>query len=79
MGVMAVGRMLRHGVNEGTITWLGVGYAHDVDCDCFAVVIMTDDRTNAPSSPDWLIWHWGNHDCSSGSVGQTRWNLRIIR
>ena len=26
-------------------------------------------------SPAWLIWHWGNHDCPSGSVGQTRWSL----
>ena len=42
---------------------------------CFAVVIMTDARFNPPSSRGWLIWHWGNHDCPSGSVGQTRWNL----
>ena len=36
---------------------------------------MTNDRNNAPSSPEWLIWLWGNHDCPCGSVDQTRWNL----
>ena len=30
---------------------------------CFAVVIMTDDRT----SSEWLIWHWGNQ-CGSDPV-----------
>ena len=41
----------------------------------FVVVIMTAARLNPPSLRGWLIWHWGNHDCPSGSVGQTRWNL----
>ena len=38
---------------------------------CFAVIVMTDDIT----SSEWLIIHWGNHDCPSGRVGQTQWNL----
>ena len=33
------------------------------------------DRIKPPSSPGWPLWHWGNHDCPSGSTGQTRWNL----
>ena len=33
MGVLAVGRVLHRDVNEGTITWLDVEYARDVDCD----------------------------------------------
>ena len=35
MGMLAVGRVLRRGVNEGTKTWLDAGYARDVHCDLF--------------------------------------------
>ena len=35
IGVLAVGRVLRRGAIEGTITWLDAGYARDVDCDLF--------------------------------------------
>ena len=35
MGLLAVGWVLRRGVNVGTITWLDVGYARDVECDLF--------------------------------------------
>ena len=35
MGVLAVGRVLRRGGIEDTITWLDVGYACNVDYDLF--------------------------------------------
>ena len=71
MGVLAVVRMLR----RMSMRVLQLDWMHDTHAMfiviCFAVVIMTNDRI----SSGWLIWHWGNHDCPSGNVGQTRWNL----